>query len=617
MIDFQSLGIQIPSHRSGDGNIKTFCPKCHSTRHDRHDKSLSVNLRTGLFNCHYCGYSGTADRNVSLGAIRPASSLGTGRPASVKTTEKTYSKPSDVACRQPVKATLGWFASRGISSDTLKLMRVSESVERMPGKSATEPTVNFNYFLGEELVNIKYRTPDKKFKMTTGARLIPYNVNAIRETSECIITEGEMDALSFAECGRNDVVSVPAGANANLEWLDDFIEDYFEGKENIFIAVDTDVKGIKLREELVRRFGAEKCRIVEYGADCKDANELLMKCGKRALLQALQEAVEMQPEGVVKLSDQEDTVDALYHNGLQKGAVTGHENLDQLISFETKRLCVVTGIPGNGKSEFIDEIAVRLNIRYGWKFAYFSPENYPLCYHVSKLTSKLTGKQFGRQFLPLGEYEEAKRYINRNFFFIDPENYWLSTIIEKATYLVRRHGIKALVIDPYNRIEPEGDDRRSETLQISSLLDKLTRFAQTNDVLVILMAHPTKLYKNKEGIIDPPSLYDISGSAHFYNKADYGLVVHRNRQMKNVMIKVEKVKFRHLGESGKAYFCYNGVNGRYLPWEPNKTPIWDDSNFLSAIRKKQAIQSTSQSILFQDFFASPAAHPSGFAGLPD
>ncbi len=88
MIDFQSLGIQIPSHRSGDGNVKTFCPKCHSTRHDRHDKSLSVNLRTGLFNCHYCGYSGTADRNVSLGAIRPASSLGSVRPATVKTTEK-------------------------------------------------------------------------------------------------------------------------------------------------------------------------------------------------------------------------------------------------------------------------------------------------------------------------------------------------------------------------------------------------------------------------------------------------------------------------------------------------------------------------------------------------
>lgn len=617
MIDFQSLGIQIPSNHTGDGNFKTFCPKCHSSRHDRRDKSLSVNLRSGLFKCHYCGYSGTADRSFSSGPIRQASSLGSLRPASVKQAEKNYALPSDAFCRQPVVASLKWFASRCISSDTLKIMRVSESMERMPGKYAPEPTVNFNYFLGEQLVNIKYRTPDKKFKMTTGARLIPYNINAIRQTADCIITEGEMDALSFAECGRQDVVSVPAGANANLEWLDDFIEDYFEGKKTIYLAVDTDVKGIKLREELVRRFGADKCRVVEYGSECKDANELLMKHGKQALLKALNDAVEMQPEGVVRLSDEEDTVDALYHNGLQKGAVTGHENLDQLISFETKRLCVVTGIPGNGKSEFIDEIAIRLNIRYGWKFAYFSPENYPLCYHVSKLTSKLTGKQFGRQYLPLGEYEEAKRYINRNFFFIDPENYRLSTIIEKATYLVRRHGIKALVIDPYNRIEPEGDDRISETLRISALLDQMTRFAQANDVLVILMAHPTKLYKNKEGIIDPPSLYDISGSAHFFNKADYGLVVHRNRQLKNVLIKVEKVKFRHLGESGKAFFSYNAVNGRYIPWEINKTPVWDDSNYLSALRKRHAMEAASQSGLFQDFFASAAARPAGYTGLPD
>lgn len=614
MHDFQSLGIQVPAHRTGDGNIKTFCPKCHANRHDRYDKSLSVNIRTGLFKCHYCGYSGTAAGSPSSVPLRPASAFSFRRPESVRIPEKNYTLPSVASCGQPVKATLEWFASRGISPATLTMMRVSESVERMPGRNAPVATVNFNYFLQDKLVNIKYRTPDKAFKMTAGARLIPYNIDAVRNTPDCIITEGEMDALSFAECGRFDAVSVPAGANANLEWLDDFIEDYFDAKEQIFIAVDTDSKGLKLREELVRRFGAERCRIVEYGPGCKDANELLMASGKQALLQALEQAVEFRPEGVVRLADVEDTVDALYHSGLKKGAVTGHDNLDHLISFETKRLCVVTGIPGNGKSEFIDEIAVRLNIRYGWKTAFFSPENYPMCYHVSKLTSKLTGRQFDRTQLPLGEYEEAKRHINRNFFFIDPEDYRLSTILERAGYLVRRHGIKILVIDPYNRIEPEGSDTRSETLQISALLDRLTRFAQTNDVLVVLMAHPTKLSKNKEGVIDPPSLYDISGSAHFYNKADYGLVVHRNRQLKNVLVKVEKVKFRHLGESGKTFFGYNPVNGRYHLWQPDKTPAWDDTNFLTALRHKREARSVADTSLFPDLHV---ANPSRYADLPD
>ena len=170
------------------------------------------------------------------------------------------------------------------------------------------------------------------------------------------------------------------------------------------------------------------------------------------------------------------------------------------------------------------------------------------------------------------------------------------------------------MIDPYNRIEPEGSDTRSETLQISALLDRLTRFAQTNDVLVVLMAHPTKLSKNKEGVIDPPSLSDISGSAHFYNKADYGLVVHRNRQMKNVLVKVEKVKFRHLGESGKTFFGYNPVNGRYHLWQPDKTPAWDDTNFLTALRHKREARSVADTSLFPDL---PVANPSRYAGLPD
>lgn len=70
--------------------------------------------------------------------------------------------------------------------------------------------------------------------------------------------------------------------------------------------------------------------------------------------------------------------------------------------FETKRLCIITGVPSSGKSEFIDEIAERLNIRYGWRFAYFSPENAPLEYHASKLIEKFTGKQFDKEHLTYG-----------------------------------------------------------------------------------------------------------------------------------------------------------------------------------------------------------------------
>ena len=482
---------------------------------------------------------------------------------------------------------LKWFSGRGISEKTLLAMKVTEGLEWMPQKNGKANTVQFNYYHNGELVNTKFRTGDKCFKLCSGAELLPYGIDNIKGKKECIITEGEMDALSFYECGRTDVVSVPNGANSNLDYLDDYIEEYFDDKETIYIASDTDTKGVVLKEELLRRFGAERCRVLEYGEGCKDANEHLMKYGQHSLLDCLKNAPEIKLEGIFTVSDFEESLDALFEHGMKKGVTIGHDNFDRLCSFETKRLCIVTGIPGSGKSEFIDEIAERLNMRYGWRFAYFSPENAPLAYHASKLIEKFTGKHFGKETLTFGEYKQVKQHLETDFFFIAPkQDYRVDTILERAKFLVRRKGIKALVIDPYNRLEDESEGQ-NETKYVSKLLDKLTNFAQMNDVLIILMAHPTKMQKNKEGELEIPTLYDISGSANFYNKADFGIVVHRNRLENTVEVYVKKVKFRHLGECGMALFKYNLTNGRYCPYVNGIEPNWDNRNHLQEEIKRR------------------------------
>ena len=150
----------------------------------------------------------------------------------------------------------------------------------MPQTGKTENTIKFNYTIGNELINIKYRDGRKNFKLYKGAEKVFYNINSIVGYNNCVITEGEMDVLAFHEAGVKNVISVPNGAtitNNNLDYLDNCI-DYFEDKEKIILAVDSDAAGQTLQQELIRRLGAEVCFIADL-EDCKDANEYLLKYG--------------------------------------------------------------------------------------------------------------------------------------------------------------------------------------------------------------------------------------------------------------------------------------------------------------------------------------------------
>lgn len=575
--NFSDYGIEIPFRRTV-GQVKCKCPKCKDRRTNKRDKSLSVNLDKGVWHCHYCNWSGYLE-NYHRKDFVP---------------KKTYSRPSTIPQANYSEKMLSYFISRGLSEATMKRCKVGEGLELMPPspKSISDQwqqrnTIQFCYYCEGELVNIKYRTSDKVFKLVKDAELIPYNIDAIKDKTECIITEGEFDCLSFIEAGYTNCISVPNGANNNLNYLDDFIDGWFEDKETIYIAVDTDECGKVLQQELIRRFGAERCKIVTYGDGCKDANEHIVKYGRESLRMRVEQAEDVHISGIFTLSDYEEDLDALLETGLKQGATIGHKFFDEAISFETKRLAVVTGVPSSGKSEFLDEICTRLCLLYGWRTAYFSPENMPLSYHASKLIRKITGKAFDKSKVSQDEYEEAKSFIKDNFFHILPEEgYTLDSILELAKMQVRRKGIKILVIDPYNRLESQ-QGSKSETQYISEILDKLTNFAQQQDVLIFLMAHPRKV-QNEVGKPRIPSLYDINGSANFYNKADYGIVVHRHKgdteDANYVQVNVDKVKFNHLGQGGECFFKFHASCGRYVDYDKtggqSDSFKWDSRNYL-------------------------------------
>lgn len=566
MRNFANYQVDI-RHRTS-GVIKTICNQCLPTRHNKRDRSLRVNIDTGHCHCYHCGADFYVPDDTEEREKAERQAARKRRAAAV--VPQHFQRPVFDASKTTLSdATERWLVeTRCIPQSVIAELRITEQEEFMPQFGAKERCVCFNYFEGGQLVNTKFRSGKKHFKMVQGAELIPYNIDSLIGQTSCIIHEGELDAASSIAAGFKGVISVPAGANSNLSWLDRFMETHFEDLEEIIIAVDTDSAGIRLRDELVNRLGAERCRVVAYGPDCKDANEHLVKYGLESLRIAIEQAVEVPLEGIFTAADLHGDLRALFDNGFGPGAETGWEEMDKICTYERRRNIIVTGTPGAGKSEWVDELVLRLCLRHQWKIGFFSPENIPIVYHLRKLIEKLTGHRFQNGCgMTEGLLARSEEFLTENVSHISLKgNATPDRVLAKARELVVRRGCRIFVFDPLNRFDHEPAPGQTETQYISNLLNKFTEFATQYNCLLILVAHPRKMNRNPTtGATPRVEMYDINGSADFYNKADYGIVVERDKEIGITRVYVDKVKFKHLGVGGVATFVYDPVNGRYLP----------------------------------------------------
>ena len=573
MRNFANYQVDI-RHRTS-GVIKTICNQCLPTRHNKRDRSLRVNIDTGHCHCYHCGADFYVPDDTEEREKAERQAARKRRAAAV--VPQHFQRPVFDASKTTLSdATERWLVeTRCIPQSVIAELRITEQEEFMPQFGAKERCVCFNYFEGGQLVNTKFRSGKKHFKMVQGAELIPYNIDSLIGQTSCIIHEGELDAASSIAAGFKGVISVPAGANSNLSWLDRFVETHFEDLEEIIIAVDTDSAGIRLRDELVNRLGAERCRVVAYGPDCKDANEHLVKYGLESLRIAIEQAVEVPLEGIFTAADLHGDLRALFDNGFGPGAETGWEEMDKICTYERRRNIIVTGTPGAGKSEWVDELVLRLCLRHQWKIGFFSPENIPIVYHLRKLIEKLTGHRFQNGCgMTEGLLARSEEFLAENVSHISLKgNATPDRVLAKARELVVRRGCRIFVFDPLNRFDHEPAPGQTETQYISNLLNKFTEFATQYNCLLILVAHPRKMNRNPTtGATPRVEMYDINGSADFYNKADYGIVVERDKEIGITRVYVDKVKFKHLGVGGVATFVYDPVNGRYLPCEESHDP---------------------------------------------
>jgi len=422
------------------GKTQGICPLCSHDRQPKNKdaKCASYDWERGLGTCHNCNDTFQLHTYQRKGA-----------------SERVYVRPTPIDILEDTISdkVVEWFKQRGISKGTIRSLKITAGPEFMPQTGKSENTIQFNYWMGDQLVNVKYRDGRKNFKLYKGAEKVFYNINSIVGYDSCVITEGEMDVLSLHEAGIKNAISVPNGAtltNNNLDYLDNCI-DYFEDKQKIILAVDKDEPGQTLQQELVRRLGAETCFIADF-EDCKDANEYLLKYGAKKLNEAILKARPVPLENVTTFKDIETEITDFVKHGFKPGFQIGLKNFDDIFSTYTGQFITVTGIPSSGKSDFVDQMVVGYNQKYGWKAAFASPENQPTYLHAHKLMRKVWGDMPNVNDIGGVRWNEVAQHVNDNFFFIDMDKYDLDSVLRKGAELVKRKGIKCLVIDPYNKV---------------------------------------------------------------------------------------------------------------------------------------------------------------------
>jgi twinkle protein len=212
---------------------------------------------------------------------------------------------------------------------------------------------------------------------------------------------------------------------------------------------------------------------------------------------------------------------------------------------------------------------------YNMKASFFSPEHHPHALHKTTMIEKAIGLSFWKEYegyprmskIDIARYAEwanEKIYLTGAEQGLMPDWDWL---MEKFKEQLFSYGIDIFVIDAFNKLSFSGKGNKLDL--INDVLTKLTMFAQINNVIIFLIAHPTKMRKEEGGLYASPTLYDVAGSSDFRNQTHDGFSVYRYfgdefTEPKTVFENL-KTKMKFQGKIGEQIeFDYHTPSGRYF-----------------------------------------------------
>lgn len=435
--------------------------------------------------------------------------------------------------------------------------------------------IKIPYTLKGKTVNWKSRTisGDKEFRQEKDAVKCFWNADCLDDESladkPLIITEGELDAMIALQCGFPRTVSVPDGAP--MEMVGDkesrkynYLESAkLDGVKEIILATDSDAPGINLMNDLALRLGKARCKWVKYPKGCKDLNEVFLKYKLKGITETIARAQWCRVDGIYRMSELPPVLEQEKH-------VIGMMDLSKHYNIRKGDFCVLTGTPSHGKTSFMNEVACRMAMNHNWNIAFASFEQKPQLDHRRNLRSWFNSKRV--KDMNTKEIQEADTWIDKHFTFIVPDEddeINLQWVLEKVATAKIRNNAELIVIDPWNEMDHTRPDNMSLTEYTGYAIKQFKKLAVKYQVHLVVVAHPAKPMRDaKSKKIHVPSLYDISDSAHWYNKADIGIVVHREE--KKTIIRIAKSRYHdQIGKPGDLFCTFNIETQTYSVYDEN------------------------------------------------
>ena len=536
VFDFASF-MGAETRQKGNELFFKYCPQCHGGGDDK--DTFSVNLQTGAFKCFRasCDYHGhfvelARDFGYKLDDEQ----------------ERKYRRLPQPKIESKPKA-IEYLESRGISAEVARRYKITTQTHN-------ENVLVFPFYDDQNVLQfVKYRKTnfDKRFdknKEWCEAETMPilFGMVQCEDFTRLVITEGQLDSLSLSTCGIKNAVSVPTGA-LGFTWLAN-CWDWVNKFQEVVVFGDYEKGKITLIETLEKRLQMKvKCvRPQDYLCE-KDANDILRKYGKEAIIRAVEGAELRDVKYVKRLA----TVEAVNLRDLPK-IRTGIRPLDRVCGGLLRgHVVLLSGKRGEGKSTFMSQIVAEAIEQDNAVFVYSGElPNYHFKNwldlqiaggnHICAVRNEYVDEEF---YLTDGCVKKINAwYYDKAFIFdnsaVSDDEY--EGLIKVMVDAICRYDIKLVCIDNL-MTAMDGDPNTDIYRQQSAFVKKLEKLAQQYDVAIILVAHPKKTNAAFDNDTVSGSS-DITNAVSFvfnYQRADEGdecnsyLMVTKNRMNGKLM----------------------------------------------------------------------------------